>query len=173
MVRAKTRSLFRQLHLYAGLCCGAIFVLSGLTGGAIAWRHEFDSMLNPDLFHIAPAAGVSADGPASITPAKVQQAIERLTADPHYGRPTQIMLPQHANQTLIAWYRRQPSSSASLLALETSRQVMLDPDTLQIAGERNWGEIGLTRRLLMPTLFRAASESIFEGTTRVRSEDGV
>lgn len=153
MIRGNTRFLLRQIHLYVGLCFGGIFVLAGLTGSAIAWRHEFDSMLNPDLFQVAPAAGVSADGPASLTPARVQQVIERLAADPRYGRPTQIMLPQHADETLIAWYRNAPSGKASLLALETSRQVMLNPYTLQIAGERNWGEIGLTRRLLMPTLF--------------------
>ena len=153
MVRAKTRSVFRQIHLYVGLCFGGVFMLLGLTGSAIAWLHEIDSMLNPDLFHVAPASGVIADGPASITPAKVQEMFERLAADPHYGRPTQITLPEHANETLIAWYRREPSNKASLLALETSRQVMVNPYTLQIAGERNWGEIGASRRLLMPTLF--------------------
>lgn len=153
MLRGKTRSLFRQFHLWVGLCFGGLFVLSGLTGSAIAWLHELDSMLNPDLFHVAPASGVTSDAPAAITPAKVQQAFERLAADPHYGRPTQITLPAQANQTLIAWYRGGPSSQTSPLVLQTSRQVMVNPYTLQIAGERNWGEIGISRRLLMPTLF--------------------
>ena len=30
---------------------------------------------------------------------------------------------------------------------------MVDPATLRVIGERNWGEIGVTRPLLMPTLF--------------------
>lgn len=153
MLRGKARSLFRQLHLWIGLCFGGLFVLSGLTGSAIVWLHELDSMLNPDLFHAVPAPGVIPDAPASITPARLEQAFARLTADPHYGRPTQMTLPAQANETLIAWYRSGPSSQASPLVLQTSRQVMVNPYTLQIAGERNWGDVGVSRRLLMPTLF--------------------
>lgn len=153
MARTKTRSLFRQIHLYVGFGFGGIFVLSGLTGSAIAWMPELDRLLNPDLFYVAPAPGVNADDPALITPAKVQAVIDRLAADPRYGPPTQITLAEHANETLIAWYRRSPSGNTSLLALETSRQVMVNPYTLQITGERNWEEIGTSRRLLMPTLF--------------------
>jgi uncharacterized iron-regulated membrane protein len=147
MLRGKTRSLFRQFHLWVGLCFGGVFVLSGLTGSAIVWLHELDSMLNPELFHAVPEASTS------MTPARVEQAFERLAADPRYGRPTQMTLAAQADETLIAWYRSAPSSQASPLALQTSRQVMVNPHTLQVAGERNWGDIGVSRRLLMPTLF--------------------
>ena len=75
MIRGYTRSLLRQIHLYVGLCFGGIFVLCGLTGSAIAWQHEFDSMLNPDLFQVAPAAGVSADGPGSLPPSPGQDTL--------------------------------------------------------------------------------------------------
>ena len=153
MLRGKARSLFLQLHLWIGLCFGGLFVLAGLTGSAIVWLHDLDSMLNPDLFHAAPASGAFPDAPASITPPRVDQVFERLAADPRYGRPTQITLPAQANETFIAWYRSGPSSQASPLVMQTFRQVMVNPYTLQIAGERNWGEIGVSRRLLMPTLF--------------------
>eukprot|EP01034_Spumella_vulgaris_P031092 gene31092-38425_t len=119
---------------------------------AITWLHELDRMLNPDLFHIAPAPGVIADRPASITPVQVQDMFERLSTDPQYGIPTQITLAPHANEPLIAWYRTKPSHKDSPLALQTARQVMVNPLTLEISGERNWGEIGVSRRLLMPTL---------------------
>ena len=153
MLGGRTRSLLRQLHLWTGLCFGTLFVLSGLTGSAIVWLPEIDSMLNPDLFRVAPAPGVNPDAPASTTPARVQQAFERLAGDPRYGRPSQITLAAQADETVIAWYRSGPSTQASPLALQISRQVMLNPGTLQIAGERNWGDIGMSRRLLMPTLF--------------------
>lgn len=152
MVRGKTRFLFRQFHLYVGLCFGGIFVLSGLTGSAIVWLHELDSLLNPDLFHVS-APEVIREDAVLITPVKVQKIFERLAADPQYGRPAQITLPEHASEVIIAWYRMEKSDKASLLAAETSRQVMINPYTLQITGERNWGEIGVSRRLLMPTLF--------------------
>ncbi|WP_397475458.1 PepSY-associated TM helix domain-containing protein [Pusillimonas sp.] len=153
MLYGRARTLFRQLHLYAGLFFGSLFMLSGLSGSSIVWLPELDSMLNPDLFQAVPASGASVEGAASITANTVQEVIEALTADPAYGRPLQITLPEYANEALIAWYRVKPSGNASLLALRTDRQVMVNPYTLQVNGERNWGEIGVSRRVLMPTLF--------------------
>src|SRR5687768_5809100 len=97
MIRGKARTVFRQVHLYAGLVFGGLFLLSGLSGSAIVWLSEFDSMLNRDMLHVAPAAGARSDAPATITPGKVQELIDRLTADEHYGRTTQITLPEHAD----------------------------------------------------------------------------
>lgn len=153
MVRGKTRSLFQKIHLYIGLCFGGIFMLLGLTGSAIAWLHEIDSMLNPDLFHVGSMSGVVADNPVRVAPAKVQAVLDRLAADPQYGRPVQLMLPEHADEVFVAWYRKESPDNASLLAIKISRQVMVNPYTLQVTGERDWGELGLSRRLLMPTVF--------------------
>lgn len=143
MVRGRFRRWLRKLHLYVGLGFGAIFALSGLTGSALAWMHEIDSLLNPELFRAAPA---------TMTPLRVQAVIDRLASDPQYGRPSQLILPQHDDQVVVAWYR--PSGgAASPQATQISRQVMVDAASLTVTGERNWGEAGLTRRLLMPTLF--------------------
>jgi uncharacterized iron-regulated membrane protein len=110
-------------------------------------------MLNPELFHAAPASGLRAGDRAPITPATVQAAVDRLNADPLYGRPTQLNLPAHAGEVMVAWYRSARPGGGSPLATDIARQVMVNPYTLQIAGERNWGKIGASRRLLMPTLF--------------------
>lgn len=132
----------RKLHLYVGLVFGVIFALSGLTGSALAWMHEIDSLLNPDLFRATPAP---------ITPARVQAVIDRLVSDPRYGRPSQLVLPQHDDEAVVAWYRAPAATSPWVT--DTSRQVMVDAGSLAVTGERNWGEPGLSRRLLMPTLF--------------------
>ncbi|MEO8119800.1 MAG: PepSY-associated TM helix domain-containing protein [Rhodoferax sp.] len=153
MVRAKTRSILQKIHLYIGLCFGGIFVLLGLTGSAIAWLPEIDSLLNPDLFHVRSMSGVVADTPVRVTPAKVQEVADRLVIDPQYGRPVQLILPEHADEVFVAWYRKESSAKDSLLAIKISRQVMVNPYTLQVMGERNWGELGISRRLLMPTIF--------------------
>lgn len=156
MVRAKTRALFQKLHLYLGLCFGGIFVLLGLTGSAIAWLPEIDSLLNPGLFYVGPMPGAVADHPVRLTPAKVQEVLDRLAADPKYGQPMQLMLPEHADEVFVAWYRKESldkSDKDSPLATKISRQVMVNPHTLQVTGERNWGEFGISRLLLMPTLF--------------------
>jgi uncharacterized iron-regulated membrane protein len=74
-----------------------------------------------------------------------------LSSRQGYGRPSMIMLPEHAGDVFIAWYR--PGKSESLWQQGVTRQVMVDPSTLAVLGERQWGEAGLSRPLLLPTLF--------------------
>jgi uncharacterized iron-regulated membrane protein len=50
------RARLRDIHLYVSLLFGALFVLAGLTGTPLAWMHELDGALNPDLLHSRHAA---------------------------------------------------------------------------------------------------------------------
>ncbi|MBF6986632.1 PepSY domain-containing protein [Cupriavidus sp. IK-TO18] len=143
MVTGRLRVVLVKLHLYIGLSLGLLFVVLGLTGMAIAWRDELDAWLNPDLLVAsAPASGI-------VTPATVQAVTERLAAPP-YGRPNLLMLPTHDEGVFIAWY---PVKGPEGVVPGRSRQVMVDPVTLAVKGERVWGEPGVSRRLLLPTLF--------------------
>jgi uncharacterized iron-regulated membrane protein len=143
MVRGTFRSWFRRLHLAVALVFGGVFALSGLTGCALAWMHELDGALNPSLFH------ASASGPPA--PDAIARIVDRLANDPAYGRPSQVTLPEHGGEVAVAWYRLPPAGGP--FALDRSRQVMVDPADLTVTGERVWGEIGLARPLLMPTVF--------------------
>ena len=143
MVRGTFRSWFRRLHLAVALVFGGVFALSGLTGCALAWMHELDGALNPSLFR------ASASGPPG--PDAAARIVERLARDPAYGRPSQVTLPERGGEVAVAWYRLPPAGGP--FALDRSRQVMVDPADLAVTGERVWGDIGLTRPLLMPTLF--------------------
>lgn len=144
MLRGTLRSWLRRLHLAVALVFGGVFCVSGLTGCALAWMHELDTMLNPALFHAAPASGPP--GPAAIA-----RIVDRLAGDPAYGRPGQVTLPARGGEVAVAWYRLAPAGGP--FALDRSRQVMVDPASLAVTGERVWGEPGLSRPLLMPTLF--------------------
>lgn len=146
------KPLIRFIHLWAGLIFGTILVVLGLTGSALAWMHELDVLLNPALLQVAPPPGLAPGAPMRVAPATVQAATERLLADPLYGRPSQLMLPERAGDVFVAWYRdhKQP---ASAWRVALSRQVMLDPATLAVTGERTWGGFGLSRPQLMSTLF--------------------
>ena len=153
MLTGLLRARLRDLHLYVALVFGAIFVMAGLTGVALAWMHELDAALNPGLLHSRPVAGQAAPAAAvAPTPAQVQAVVDRLAAEPGYGKPTQLMLPYEADDVYVAWYR-QPARDKGSFGSDVSRQVMLDRYTLAILGERNYGEFGLSRQLLMPTLF--------------------
>jgi len=101
MVSGPFRSLLRRVHLIVALVFGGLFGLSGLTGGALAWMHELDVALNPALFHAAPAPGL-------LAPAAIGRIVDRLTADPAYGRPGQLTLPERGGEVAIAWYRLPP-----------------------------------------------------------------
>lgn len=143
------RARLREIHLYVSLVFGAVFVTAGLTGVAIAWTHEMDAALNPGLLHSHAAPGAPDVAPS---PAQVQAAYERLLAEPGYGKPTQLMLPYEADDVYVAWYRS-PKKDKGSFDTDVSRQVMLDRYSLAILGERNYGEFGLSRPLLMSTLF--------------------
>jgi uncharacterized iron-regulated membrane protein len=145
------KPLIRTIHLWAGLVFGTILVLQGLTGTVIGWRHELDAWLNPGLLSVAPPAGMVAGETARPAPAEVVAVAARLAKDPAYGRPDTLFLPEAHGDVYVAWYR--PAKPASSWEQGVTRQVMVDPATLAVLGERNWGEAGLSRPLLMPTLF--------------------
>ncbi|MDQ1813247.1 PepSY-associated TM helix domain-containing protein [Massilia sp. CCM 9210] len=142
----------RFVHLWAGLIFGTILVVLGLTGSALAWMHELDVLLNPTLLQVAPPPGMARGAPMRVAPATVQAATERLLRDPQYGRPSQLMFPERAGDVFVAWYR-DPKQQASTWNVAVSRQVMLDPATLAVTGERTWGGFAFSRPQLMSTLF--------------------
>lgn len=149
MLTGLLRARLRTIHLYVSLIFGAIFVMAGLTGAAIAWTDELDGALNPTLLRSRGAAGKQDVAP---TPAQVQAAVERLTDAPGFGKPSMLQLPYAADDVYVAWYRKPDKDRGSFTTVQP-RQVMLDRYTLDILGERNYGEFGLTRELLLPTLF--------------------
>lgn len=145
------KPLIRTLHLWAGLIFGTILVLQGLTGAVIGWRHELDAWLNPGLLQVAPPAGAQAGAEARPAPAQAAAVVARLAGDPAYGRPDTLFLPEVHGDVYVAWYR--PEKPDASWTQGVTRQVMVDPASLAVLGERNWGEAGLARPLLMPTLF--------------------
>ena len=49
MTKFSWRRYVRMLHLYLGLCLGAVFALLGLTGSFLVFYPEMDRWLNPAL----------------------------------------------------------------------------------------------------------------------------
>lgn len=145
------KPVLRTVHLWTGLIFGTILVLQGLTGAALSWVHELDALLNPGLLHVAPPPAMRDGEPLRVRPAQAQAVHDLLAADARYGKPSMLMLPERAGEVYVAWYR--PGKPASNWEQAVTRQVMVDPASLAVLGERNWGEAGLSRPLLVPTLF--------------------
>ena len=148
MLGKRVKEVVRLVHLWTGLLFGSILVVLGLTGVALAWVDELDAWLNPSLLTVAPVPGA----PARITPAMAQALVDRLALDPAYGKPNQLVFPDMPGGVAVAWYRPRVKTS-SPWEVDVARQVMVDPVRLSVTGERHWGEAGLSRPLLMPTLF--------------------
>jgi uncharacterized iron-regulated membrane protein len=147
------KPLARFVHLWTGLIFGTILVVLGLTGSALSWIHELDAALNPGLLQVAPAPGVRAGEALRADAALVQAVAQRLERDPRYGKPSMLELPERGGDVFVAWFRPAPVRDGAPWEQAVTRQVMVDPANLAVTGERNWGEAGLSRPLLMPTLF--------------------
>lgn len=148
MITGSLRSWLRDIHLYLALLFGVLFVSAGTTGVLLAWNHELDAALNPALLQsraVPPEA-------APVTPEKVEAVLARLSQLPGYGKPGNLMLPDDQHDVFVAWYRPAVRNK-TLFGTDLQRQVMVDQYTLEVLGERNYGEFGLSRPLLMPTLF--------------------
>ncbi|HEY1149754.1 MAG TPA: PepSY-associated TM helix domain-containing protein [Pseudoduganella sp.] len=148
MITGSLRSWLRDIHLYLALLFGLLFVSAGTTGVLLAWNHELDASLNPALLQSRAAPSEA----APVTPEKVEAVLARLSQLPGYGKPTNLMLPDDQHDVFVAWYRP-AARHKTLFGTDLQRQVMVDQYTLEVLGERNYGEFGLSRPLLMPTLF--------------------
>jgi len=149
MLPKSARTILLRLHLWLALTFGSVFVALGLTGSIISWMPELDRALNPALFNTVHQTHQAEPFRAEMA----QTALDALTANPAYGRPRQLMLPASTADVITAWYPARSASGKSAFSQDWSRQVMLDPVTLEVKGERNWGQYGISGRLLIPTLY--------------------
>jgi uncharacterized iron-regulated membrane protein len=142
------RQALLRCHLYISIVFGSVFVLLGLTGSIISWMPEFDRALNPTLL-----SSTYQTTTRGLAPATVQAALDTLASNKFYGRPIRLILPVDNASVIIAWYSSSLASGQLAFDQTWSRQVMLDPISLEIKGERNWGEYGVSRPLLIPTIY--------------------
>lgn len=155
MIKGRVRTVLKTLHLSIALVFGIVFVMLGLTGTVIAWMPELDRALNPELL-VSSQANHRAESITSfrVTPQQVQRVIDDLSNSPIYGRPTQLTLPEMPADVYVASYKSPATKvTSSLWRQDITRQVMIDPDTFVVKGERDWGRAGLSKPQLMSTIF--------------------
>jgi uncharacterized iron-regulated membrane protein len=116
----------------------------GLTGSVLSWRHEIDQWLNPGLLTV----------PANAQKALLAQRPEDLEhlltklSETQTSAPSRIELPEDNQHPIVVWYKLSTDKEKGV-----SRQLMLNPDTGAILGERYWGRSGFSREQIMPTIF--------------------
>ena len=121
-------------------------VLAGATGSLLAFHHEIDAALAPELHRVTPGASrASLDGIAARAEARHPGLVVGyfvFTPDP--GASVRVVM------------NAREAAEAGRLDREAARHTELyaDPWSGAILGERRWGEMGATRAHLVPMLYR-------------------
>jgi uncharacterized iron-regulated membrane protein len=139
------RRILVLLHRWVGLCTAVFLFIAGSTGAMIAWEHELDAWLNPQLFHAR--SGVAKRLPSTTLAAQLEAREPRLRV----RYMPEAVEPGHT-LALFVEPRLDPVSHKPY-ELGYS-QVMLDPATGEIQGRRQWGEAALSRESLLPFLYK-------------------
>ncbi len=132
------------LHRWLGLFTALFLAMAGLTGAVIAWDHELDHWLNPQLFRAQDR------GPAR---GPLQLANELEAKDPRF---TVSYLPLALEEgdalDLFVAPRIDPRTQRPYELGFT--EVTLDPATGRRLGQREWGTFSLAREGIMPFLYK-------------------
>lgn len=143
------------LHRWLGITLAAFVVLAGATGSLLAFHHEIDALLVPDLHRVAPTSSrASLDAIAA--------DIEREAPDLVVGYF--VFAPGSPAASVRVVMNTRQAADAGKLDRESAlhKEFYADPYSGAILGSRNWGETGTTRAHWVPMLYRLHM-SLFAG----------
>jgi uncharacterized iron-regulated membrane protein len=141
----RMRSLLVLLHRWFGLGLALFLCQAGLTGALIAWDHELDAWLNPELFR-APATSV-----AALTPLRLAEIVER--DDPRVDVTFLPLGVEPGNTVIMSVGPRRDPVSGKPFELGFD-QIAVDPATGHVQGRRLWGALSLSRQQIVPFLYK-------------------
>lgn len=137
MRNRKLWNMLHALHLYSGLVIGAFLVLIALTGSIIAFNHEIDRALNPELLTVKPGGE--------------RRSLSEIAATAKAVYPDKplafIRPPDKADDVYVAGFKtpKEGAGSKSCCSGFNWFYVMLDPYTGKVTGQRDHSHYELTR----------------------------
>jgi len=140
------RKLLVLLHRWFGLGVALFLFQAGLTGALIAWDHEIDALLNPELYHAE-----SAPGATPLAPLELAEMLEQREPRLEVTFLPLAIEPGHA--LLLGVKPRIDPGTGQPYELGYD-QVAMNPTTGAIQGQREWGKISLSRQQVMPFLYK-------------------
>ena len=138
------RDVLLRLHRWVGLAVAGFLVVAGLTGSVIAFNHELDEWLNPELFR------TSTRGP-SLDPLALAERVE--AADPTM-RVTYVPLEVEPGHALVLGTTGRIDPTTGISHQPEYVEVFIDPVTGSRVGERVWGACCFERKHLLPFLYK-------------------
>ncbi|MET0282972.1 MAG: PepSY-associated TM helix domain-containing protein [Polyangiales bacterium] len=138
------RRISMLLHRWLGLFTALFLAMAGLTGAMIAWDHELDHWLNPQLFR------AQDQGPVR-DPLQLANELEAKDA-----RFTVSYLPLKLEEGDALDLHITPHIDPRTKQLYELgfTEIMLDPATGRRLGQREWGAFSLARESIMPFLYK-------------------
>ncbi|MBK8814200.1 MAG: PepSY domain-containing protein [Methylococcaceae bacterium] len=139
-----TRRHWVRLHRYAGLYLAFFLTVSGLTGCLMAFYHELDVWLNPQLWKVNPV-GQRKD---------IYELIEIAELMIPHGKVVLINLADIADEALrLSIAPKVDPATTKPYVLEVD-DLFLNPYTGEKLGSRLWGNISFGRETLMTLIYR-------------------
>jgi uncharacterized iron-regulated membrane protein len=139
------RRILVMLHRWLGLGMALFLFIAGITGALIAWEHELDAWLNPELYQSR------SGGSARLDPISIAERLEQ--SDP---RRVITYLPlelEPGRAALLSVDGRTDPATGKAHELGYD-QLAVDPATAEPQQQRQWGKFALDRLHLMPFLYR-------------------
>lgn len=131
------------LHRYAGLAMAAFLIVAGATGSIIAFSHELDEWLNPQLFH------AESVGPRL----SVAELARRVEAHDPRARATYIPLQDEPGHAAWIWVDARVDTATGAYYDLGFDQVFVDPVSGAILGTRLWGACCVERENIIAFLY--------------------
>lgn len=144
-----------RVHRWAGIALAGFLVIAGVTGSFLAFHHELDAAIAPELHRVTPAAErASLDDIA----ARIEAAHPALVVG-------YFVFPVDADRALRVVLNTREAAEAGRLDREGAQhaEVHVDQYSGHLLGERRWGEVGATRAHIVPMVYRLHM-SLFAGT---------
>lgn len=133
------RGAFVRLHRWVGLAIATFLVIAGLTGSAIAFYHELDEWLNPELFRVQ-------SGGEPIPPLELAA---RIQSEEPTRRVSYVPLEVRPGHAAVLGLIGRFDDATRQLTDTNYYEVFVDPVTGERLGERQWGACCFGRKQLM------------------------
>ena len=135
-----------RAHRWVGLLLAGFLCVAGLTGSLLVWNDELDAAINPAIFQ--------ADRPAADSQPIDPLALRARLAE-RYPNAFVNYVPLHIEPGRITRFLLQsrPPVAGQRVPLAND-QVMINPYTGVVQGERRWGDITQGKKNIMPFIYR-------------------
>lgn len=156
------RNLFFKIHLYLSLFLGAIFIVVGITGSIIVFEDALDEMINPELFTFSDY-GNGHHKPMS----EILAAAKMVYPD----KSAALIYPPKEKEDIFLVMFKTPKAHCDPGMPKCCGgfdwfQVMVNPYTGKVIGQRDRNVYGIDRPHLIKTIYELHSSLLFEGTGR-------